>query len=125
MFVLPSRDAPLGPRCTLRFERAARACRRPITAQRLAILLVRIMITKLLARRAAVHILRRQIDEVLLAEAAFRLRARCHRLRQRHRNISLRACQNLSAVEVAAISDDIELVSTKTLLCLRGDFGKL
>jgi hypothetical protein len=25
----------------------------------------------------------------------------------------------------ATISDDIELVSTKNLLCLRGDFGKL
>ena len=81
MFVLPSRDAPLGSRCTLRFERAARACRRPITAQRLAILLVRIMIGEFRTRRAAVRIFHRQIDEVLLAEAALRLRARCHRLR--------------------------------------------
>ena len=64
-----ARFTKAGPLRTLRFERAARACGRPIAAQRLAILLVRIMITKLLARRAAVHILRRQIDEVLLAEA--------------------------------------------------------
>src|SRR5215472_9166814 len=117
MFVLPSRDPPLWPGCTLRFEWASRACCGPITAQRLAILLVRIMIAKLLTRRAAVHILRRQIDEVLLAEAAFRLCARCHRLRQRHGNIGLRACEDLGAVKVATISDDIELVSSKNLLC--------
>jgi hypothetical protein len=58
--VLPSRDAPLGPLRTLRFERAARACGRPIAAQRLAILLVRITVGQLFAR-AAVDILRRQI----------------------------------------------------------------
>src|SRR6201997_4147932 len=122
MFVLPSRNPPLWSRCTLRFERTGR---RPIAAQGLAILLVRVTIAKLLTSRAAVRILCRQIDEVLLAEAAFRLRARRHRLRQRHGNIGLRARQNLGAVEVAAISDGIELVSTKNLLCLRGDFGKL
>jgi len=33
MFVLPSRDASLGSRRALRFERATRACRRPIAAQ--------------------------------------------------------------------------------------------
>src|SRR6266516_2257584 len=77
VFVLPSRDAPLRSLGTLRFERAARACRRPIAAQRLAVLLVRITIGQLLARRAAVDILHPQIDEVLLAEAAIRLRARC------------------------------------------------
>ena len=80
-------------------------------------------IAKLLTYPAAVHILDRQIDEVLLAEAAFRLRTRCHQLRQRHRDVSLRACQDLCAVEIATISDDIELISTKNLLCLRGDFG--
>src|SRR6202035_5023079 len=118
-------DAPLGSLRTLSFERAARACRRPIAAQRLAIFLVGKMIEELLARRAAVGILRRQIDEVLLAKAAFRLSARCHRLRQRHRNVSLLACQNLGAVEVATISDDIEALSTKNGLRLRGDVGKL
>src|SRR5258707_7186271 len=52
-FVLPSRDAPLRSLGTLKFERAARACRRPIAPQRLAVLLVRITIGQLLARRAA------------------------------------------------------------------------
>src|ERR1700757_1426710 len=71
MFVLPSRNPPLWSRCTLRFERTGRTCRRPITAQGLAILLVRVTIAKLLTSRATVRILCRQIDEVLLAEAAF------------------------------------------------------
>ena len=54
-----------------------------------------------------------------------RLRARCHWLRQRHRNVGLLACQNLGAVEVAAIGDDIEMVSTKNAFRLRCDVGKL
>src|SRR5260370_16565308 len=98
---------------------------RRLMAQRLAVLLVRITIGQLLARRAAVDILRRQIDEVLLAEAAIRLRARCHWLRQRHRDVGLLACQNLGAVEVAAIGDDIEMVSTKNAFRLRCDVAKL
>ena len=79
-------------------------------AQRPAALLVRITIGQLLARWAAIDIFRRQIDEVLLAKAAIRLRARCHRFRQRHRNARLRAGQNLGAVEVATIGDGIELI---------------
>src|SRR5437660_4591832 len=84
-----------------------------------------ITIGQLLARRAAIDILSRQISEILLAETAIRLRARCHRLRQRHRNVSLRAGQNLGAVEVAAIRNGIEMVSTKNVLRLRCDLGKL
>src|SRR5207244_6515468 len=89
VFVLPSRDAPLWSLGTLRFERAARACRRPIAAQRLAVLLVRITIGQLLARRAAVDILRRSLNKVLIAEEAIRLRARGHRPRHRRLNPTL------------------------------------
>src|SRR5580704_11689015 len=52
VLVFPSRDSPLGSCRTPGFERAARACRRPVAAQRLAVLLVRITIGQLLARRA-------------------------------------------------------------------------
>src|ERR1700719_4728840 len=38
VLVFPSRDSPLGPCRTPGFERAARACGRPVAAQRLAIL---------------------------------------------------------------------------------------
>src|SRR5215475_13032553 len=80
---------------------------------------------QLLTCRAAVDILCGQIDEILLAEPAVGLRARCHRLRHRHSDVGLLAGQNLRAVEVAAISDDIEMVSTKNLFGLRCDVGKL
>ena len=82
-------------------------------------------ISQLLARRAAVDILRGQIDKVLFAETAICLRARGHRLWQRHCNACLVACQDLGAVEVTAISDDIEMVSLKNVFRLRCHFGKL
>src|SRR5262245_22549964 len=70
VLVLPSGDAPLGAGRTLRFERAARACGRPISTQRLAILLIRVTIGQLLARWAAIGILLRQIEEVVVAESS-------------------------------------------------------
>src|SRR3979409_1748923 len=109
---LPSSASPLGSCRTPGFERAARACGRPVAAQRLAVLLVRITIGQLLARRAAIDILGRQINEILLAETAIRLRARCHRLRQRHRNVSLLACQNLAAGSVARVRNSTGMEST-------------
>src|SRR5947207_15966219 len=60
VLVVPSRDSPLGPCRTPGFERAARACRRPVAAQRLAVLLVRITIGQLLARRAATIVVYRR-----------------------------------------------------------------
>jgi hypothetical protein len=44
---------------------------------------------------------------------------------QRHRNISLLACQNLWAIEVATIGDDIEVVSIKNVFRLQRHRGKL
>src|SRR4030095_708671 len=93
VLMLPARDTALCSRCALRLERAARACRRPVAAQRLTVLLVRIPIDQPLARRTAITVFGRVIDEVLLAEATIRLGARCHRLRQRHRDASLLAGQ--------------------------------
>src|SRR5262249_22271057 len=74
---------------------------------------------------AAIDIFRWQIDEVLLAEAALRFRPRSHRLWQRHRNVSLLACQNLGAVEVATIGNDVEVVSMKNLFRPQRHVGKL
>src|SRR5262245_20456441 len=87
VLVLPSRHAALGTGRTLRLERALRTCAGPVVLQVLAVLLTRIAIDQPLIGRAAVDILLRQIDEVLLAEAALRLRTRTQRLRQRHRDI--------------------------------------
>ena len=57
----PSLNAPLVCLRTLRLERAVPTRGRPIMAQRPAVLLVRITIGQLLARRTAIHILDRQI----------------------------------------------------------------
>ena len=125
MLMLPSGNAPEGCRRALGFERAGRAGRRPVMAQRLAILLIRKTIGQFLARRAAIDILRGQIDKVLFAEPAICLRTRGHRLWQRDRNVGLLACQNLGAVEVATIGDDIEMVGEQNVFRLGCHFGKL
>src|SRR5260221_3659563 len=65
---------------------------------------------ELLASRAAIDILLRQIDEVLLAKATFRLRARRHRFGQRHADACLLAGQDLLAIEVAAVGDGFEFI---------------
>src|SRR5437764_9993978 len=75
-------------------------------------------ILEFLARRAAIDILLRQIDEVLLAKATFRLRARGHRLGQRHGDPSAIASQDLNSVEVATIGDGIEPVGLQNDLRL-------
>src|SRR5258708_20433646 len=105
VLMLPSLNAPLVCLRTLRLERAVPTRGRPIMAQRPAVLLVRITIGQLLPRRTAIHILDRQIDKVLLAVAAVRLRARGPRLRQRHGNIGFLASHNLGAVEVSTIAN--------------------
>src|SRR5580692_2091016 len=78
VLVLPSFNSPLGFLRALSLEWAASARRRPIVAQCPTVLLVRITIGQLLARRTAIAILRRQIGEVLLAKAAIRFRTGCH-----------------------------------------------
>jgi hypothetical protein len=78
-----------------------------------------------LTGRAAIGILRWQIDEVLLAEAAFRLRARRHRFGERHSDAGLLAGQDLLAIEVAAISDRNELFRVQRRLCILRHARKL
>src|SRR5580704_12932630 len=76
VFVLPSCDPTLGTGGAARLDGAVRTCRRPIAAQRLAVFLARVPVGELLARRATVDILGCQIDKILLAEPAVRLRPR-------------------------------------------------
>ena len=79
--VLPPRDPALLAGRTLSLQRARLTSRRPVAAQRLAVLLVRVPVGQPLASGTAIDIIRRNVDEVLLAEAACGLGARSHRLR--------------------------------------------
>src|SRR5580704_7258220 len=82
--VLPSVNAPLFSSRAFRFQGARAASICPIASEFLPFLLLRIMIFQCLAGRAAISILLGFVDEVLLAETAFRLRSGGHRLWQRH-----------------------------------------
>src|SRR5262249_43250690 len=84
LFVLPARDASLGPGGAMRLERAFRTRRCPVAPQLLSVLLVRVSVLKALAGRTAVDVLFGLVGEVLLAKSPRRLRARCHGLRQRY-----------------------------------------
>jgi hypothetical protein len=68
--MLPPRDASLRASRALRFERADLTSVRPITAQHLTIFLVGEAIRQPFTGRAAIDILPRNIDEVLLAKTA-------------------------------------------------------
>src|SRR5215469_17655316 len=79
LLVLPPRDATLSSRRALTFDWAGTARIGPITMKFLAVLHGRKAILQFLTRRAAVSVLIRQIHEVLLAKAAFRLGTGGHR----------------------------------------------
>src|SRR5271169_1454858 len=125
VLMFPTGDPSLLPGSAAVLDGAALASIGPVTAQNQPVFLIRVVVGKPFTGRTNVNILCSNITEVLLAEAAIRLRARGHRLWQRHRNVSLLASQNLGAVEVAAISDDVEVVSMKNVLRLQCHFGKL
>src|SRR5260221_436053 len=65
----------------------------------------------------AICIFLRKVDEVLIAEAAFRLRPRCHWLGWRLREVGLLAGQDFLAIEVTAIGDGMELFCVQRRLC--------
>jgi hypothetical protein len=99
MLVLPSRDPALLARGALILDSAGPARVRPIATQLLSVLNGREVVFEMLAGGAAVDVLFGQIDEVLLAEAAVRLRARRHRLRQCHQDTCTIAGQDSSPLK--------------------------
>src|SRR5262249_27987073 len=103
-----------------RFQRTAAAGFRPITPYHLAVLLRRHAVGQFLGGGAAVDILVCQMDEVLLAKASVGLRARGHRLGQRHLGPGVDACLGCLPAIVAAIGHRLELVDAENLLGLRG-----
>src|SRR5712692_7257859 len=105
VLVLPPRDAALWSLRALSLQRAGAARVGPVAAQDQSIFLVREVVGELLTGRTNVNVLRSHVAEILLAEAAFRLRVRCLRFWQRDRDAGLFACEDLLAFEVAAIDE--------------------
>src|SRR5215831_12739673 len=103
ILVLPTRDAPLGASRALSLERAVLASGRPVAAQHSAMLLNGEAIRQPFTGRAAVDVLGRNIDEVLLAKTTCGFCARGQRFRQCHRDASFLTGQNFLAIVVAAI----------------------
>src|SRR5215475_11668569 len=118
ILMLPSRDPTLLAGGAAVLELAVAACIRPIALQLLPVLFVRVAVGQLFARRAAVHILIAEIDEVLLAEPAFGLSTRCHGLGKRHGDSGLVAREDFLAAVVAAIRNSFELVDAENRLRL-------
>ena len=108
MLMLPSRNPPLWPGRTSRFERTILTDCGPVTPQHLAVFFVCVAIRQSLPSWTAIGVLPWQIRKVLLTEAPFGFGARRLRLRQRYRDAGLVARENLRAVEVAAIGYSFE-----------------
>src|SRR5262249_12030144 len=111
--VFPTCDPTLLTCRALALERARLTVVRPIAAQCLAVLYVRIVIGQPLTSWTNINIVGRDIDEVLLAETARRLGTRSLRLRQRNSDACLLAGADLLARVVAAIGHSIERLNTQ------------
>jgi hypothetical protein len=101
-FMFPAVNAPLFSRRAFRLQRASPAGIRPIAPKFLPFLLLRVIELQSFSSRAAISILLRLVDEILLAETPLGFRARCHRLRQSYGDAGVVADLDLFAVLVAA-----------------------
>ena len=109
ILVLPPLDATLRSLRALSLQRASAARVGPVVVQDQSIFLVREVVGELLTGRTNVDVLLSHVAEILLAEAAFRLRLRCLGFWQRDRDASLIACEDLLAFEVAVATVLIDL----------------
>lgn len=105
MLILGSRDVPLLAGRSGGLQHSAPTSIGPTEPQRLAKLFVAEVIGELLACRTAVGVLLGEIDKFLLARASLGLCARRHRRRQRRRDASLGAGDELFAMVIAAVGD--------------------
>src|SRR5664279_5060863 len=125
VLVLPPRDATLRSLRALSLQRAGAAGVGPVAAQDQSIFLVREVVGELFTGRTNVNVLLSHVAEILLAEAAFRLRIRCLGFWQRDRDASLIACEDLLAFEVAAIGEGFEAFCLQCRLRLVGHVRKM
>ena len=84
-----------------------------------------LVVGELLAGGTNIDVLLSHIAEVLLAKATFRLNARGHRLRQRHRNSGLVAGKDFRAAVVAAIGNSLEFIDAEDFFRPASDVGEL
>src|SRR6202158_5758654 len=101
VLVLPPPDAALRSLRALSLQRAGATGVGPVAAQDQSIFLVREVVGELLTGRTNVDVLLSHVAEILLAEAAFRLRLRCLGFWQRDRDASLIGGEDLLAFAVA------------------------
>ena len=95
VLVFPTRDAALRSLSALSLQRAGPARVAPVAVQDQSIFLVREAVDELLTGWTNVNVLFGNIAEILLAEAAFRLRLRSLGFWQRDRDARLFACEDL------------------------------
>src|SRR5215831_8405186 len=110
MLMLPARDPSLLAGGAAVLDRAALAGVGPVAAQDQPVFLVRVTIGEPFTSRTDVDVLVSQVAEVLLAKAPIGLGVRGHRLWQRDCNARLLARQDLRAVEIAPVGNDIEVL---------------
>src|SRR5271168_4456130 len=118
VLVFPTRDAALRSLSALSLQRAGPARVAPVAVQDQSIFLVREAVDELLTGWTNVNVLFGNIAEVLLAEAAFRLRLRSLGFWQRDRDARLIACKDLLAFEVAAIGEGFDVFALQCRLRL-------
>jgi hypothetical protein len=80
---------------------------------------------QVLAGRAGVMVLLGVVDEILPGEEAALGAARCQCLCHTGQHAGVLACQYLIAVEIAAISQNSDLLVSRRLLCRVSDTGRL
>src|ERR1700730_6040615 len=125
MLMLPTRDPSLLAGGAAMLDEAALASVGPVTMQDQPMFLVREVVGEPFTGRTDVDILLSHVAEVLLAEAPVGLGVRGHWLWQRDRDARLLARQDLRAVEVASIGNDIEVLRLERILRLLGHAGEL
>src|SRR5450755_5127960 len=105
ILVLPPLDATLRSLRALSLQRAGAARVGPVVVKDQSIFLVHEVVGQLLTGRTNVDVLLSHVAEILLAEAAFRLRLRRLGFWQRDRDASLVACEDFFAFEVTSIGE--------------------
>ena len=125
LLMLPTRDPSLLAGGAAGFDGAALAGAGPVAMQNQPVFLVRVMMGEPFTGRTDVDIFLSHVAKVLLAKAAFGFCPRGHRFGQSDRDACLLARQNLGAVEIAAVRDDIEVLRLQRVFRPLGHAGEL